>query len=411
MASQLIISTGLALVDTSVHTGVIRLPPASDLLGRVITIKDQKNTFQTHSTTISTSGTDRFEDGTNLYKLDFKGEAVSFVAGQRGADTIWFRLLSQRFDTVQVSTLMLNNGKLVTDSGSNSLFWNGQKIETGISSTGPSGIQGATGYTGNTGQTGSTGYTGATGSSGDRYLTKTNAVLNPTLSGTLSFIVDTDLAYIPGNTVKVVDSTNVVNSFTGIVQLYFKTSGSLILTNISNIQGIFSPSLRIYNVNLDGLDGPTGTTGDTGPTGYTGPQGVTGPTGTTGETGATGATGFTGSQGPTGLQGDKFLSKTGIITISPVEGSPISFTIDATLAYIPGNSIFVVDSADVTTRFEGIVSAYDPLTGDMTIDSILNIIGTFVPSRIYNVNLNGRDGPTGFTGATGSTGATGATSI
>jgi hypothetical protein len=167
-----------------------------------------------------------FENGSNLYTLNFTGEAVSFVAGNRGASTIWYRLLSQKFDTLQVSTLRVNQGELTADGGL--LFWNGDVIETGAATTGP------------------------TGSPGDRFLTKTiNPVtLNPTTGAIISLAVDKGLAYIVGNTVKVVDSIYPGSNFLGNVQFYSKSSGILILDEISSIEGLFGSPSRIYNVNL-----------------------------------------------------------------------------------------------------------------------------------------------------------------
>jgi hypothetical protein len=60
--------------------------------------------------------------------------------------------------------------------------------------------------------------------------------------------------------------------FEGRVLNYNKITGELVLTNIVNIIGTY-PYLSIYNINLDGIDGPTGPKGDTGLKGDTGPIG------------------------------------------------------------------------------------------------------------------------------------------
>jgi hypothetical protein len=124
--------------------------------------------------------------------------------------------------------------------------------------------------------------------------------------------------------------------------------------------------------------------------------------------------------GPTGTPGDRFNTQsTAAILPTPTQGGSFGpFNVATGLAYIAGNSVVVVDPATPANRFEGIVTTYTGSSGAMTIGSITNIQGTF-SNKIYNVNLDGIDGPTGatgptgfsFTGSTGSTGAsfTGAT--
>jgi hypothetical protein len=138
--------------------------------------------------------------------------------------------------------------------------------------------------------------------------------------------------------------------------------------------------------------------------------GGTGPTGNTGATGPTGATGATGATGPTGLAGDRFNTSTAAaVLITPTEGGSLNLTVGTDLAYIPGNSIVVVSSANSANRFEGTISSYNDTTGALTVSGITNIQGSFAATVVYNVNLDGIDGPTGDTGATGSTGPTGPT--
>ena len=268
----------------------------------------------------------------------------------------------------------------------------GERGPTGLAGIqgeqGPTGEQGPQGEQGPTGQQGPT---GNTGESGDKYLTASvqNVILNPN-SGSVSFTVGTQLAYITGNSVVVVQNNDSDNSFEGQVSSYNKTSGDITIANITNIIGTFGTE-ETYNVNLDGIDGPTGPTGPTG---------------------ITGATGFTGAPG------DKFLtSSVQNVILNPSSGS-VSFTVGTQLAYITGNSVVVVQNNDSNNSFEGQVSSYNKNSGDITITNITNIIGTFGTEEKYNVNLDGIDGPTGpagengldgDTGSTGSTGATGAT--
>ena len=166
-------------------------------------------------------------------------------------------------------------------------------------------LDGIDGPTGPQGIQGSTGVTGPTGAPGDRYQTTflTNISPPPSEGGSIGPVtVESGLAYITGNSVVVINNT--LGSFEGYVVSYDKSSGAMTIGNIKNVVGVFGSGT--YNVNLDGIDGPTGAqgnTGSTGPTGLQGQTGATGPTGPTGQQGDTGATGPTGQQGDTGATG------------------------------------------------------------------------------------------------------------
>ena len=132
---------------------------------------------------------------------------------------------------------------------------------------------------------------GPAGASGDKYLTYTSSMFLPeptssTLSTTAT--IAKNLAYSPGNSVLVADSTNpLINNFEARVTEYNSNTGEITIDTISNFNGSFT-SVSVAAVNLDAIDGPIGATGATGL------QGVQG------EIGSTGATGPTGTQGPTG---------------------------------------------------------------------------------------------------------------
>ena len=240
----------------------------------------------------------------------------------------------------------------------------------GTAGTGP------TGPSGSVGSTGPTGLIGPTGVSGDRYYTTTQSQItpNPTEGGSQTIVVGLYLAYSTGNSVVVTNVNDPSESYEGRVGTYNQTSGSLTITNITNIRG--TPfTLDYYDVNLDGTDGPTGSTGLQGATGYS----------------------------------DKFSTSTSSITLSPVQGGSIGpITVDTNLAYITGNSIVVVDSTNASNSFEGRIASYNPITGALSLSDITNIKGTFGSSVVYNINLDGIDGPTGSTGSAGAVGATGA---
>jgi hypothetical protein len=245
-------------------------------------------------------------------------------------------------------------------------FGNGVDLWSALPSLGGGG-----GGSGPTGHTGTLGDTGPTGTPGDRYNTQTTlSIIDPTL-GPVTMMVATNLAYIVGNSVVVVDSTDAANNFEGVVSAYDSSTGSITIGSIVNINGTFLLN-TVYNVNLDGIDGPTGPTGHTG------------------------------------TPGDRYNTQTTLSTIDPTLG-PVTMMVATNLAYIVGNSVVVVDSTDAANNFEGKVTAYDSSTGIITIGSIVNINGTFLSNTVYNVNLDGIDGPTGPTGHTGTLGDTGPT--
>jgi len=179
-------------------------------------------------------------------------------------------------------------------------------------------------------------------------------------------------------------------------------AGEMAIESDTHLFKIGDGVTRWNSIPYGGLQGPTGASGGGG--GGGGSTGYTGPTGSTGTRGPTGE----GSTGPTGVSGDKYLSATtSIVSPNPQSGS-VDLTIGAGLSYIKGNSVVVVDLSGVN-RFEGYVSTYNSVNGQITISNIVNIIGTFLSPRVYNINLDGIDGPTGSTGSTGATGQTGAT--
>jgi hypothetical protein len=203
----------------------------------------------------------------------------------------------------------------------------------------------------------------------------------------------------------ITDLSNVANPG-GILRLnvndpsYREYSNYRVYQDISS--GVSTPGMYYFQM-FGWMQTPTSITG---PTGYTGPIG-------TGPTGSTGPTGPTGPQGPAGNLFN--TSTTGAITITPAQGGSVSLTVATGLAYIIGNSVAVISTSSGSNRFEGTVSSYSAITGAITIENITNIQGTFGSAVVYNVNLDGIDGPTGWTGPQGipgtatNTGATGPT--
>ena len=156
---------------------------------------------------------------------------------------------------------------------------------------------------GPTGSQASTGAQGFTGPRGDTYVYIYSGSINLstiTISTNASYTIGTNLAYTAGQTVIFASNTSGTNYFIGTVISYDASSGVINLTyeDVSGT-GIYTS----WDVNLDGIQGPQGSTGAQGFTGPTGVQGHTGVTGYQGSTGYTGAQGSTGYTGATGAQG------------------------------------------------------------------------------------------------------------
>ena len=209
---------------------------------------------------------------------------------------------------------------------------------------------GPVGPTGPQGTGGLLGTTGPTGPSGDKYLSSTGIpiTLSPVNGGILSLIIGSNLAYITGNSVVVVDTTS-SNTFEGRVNIYDSLSGSITIDTITNINGFSSGVTSVFNINLDGIDGPQGIQGIQGPTGEQGIQGIQGPTGPTGEKGIQGPTGeqgiqgLTGPTGPTGPTGEQGIQgPTGPINsyIQLDKGTMIALVSDAHDFAIDSNKSF-----------------------------------------------------------------------
>jgi hypothetical protein len=88
-------STELNLINTSVRSGTIDLPPVSSLLGRILTFKDSQGTWGQSSFTLSTVGLfDKFEDGTNLKTFQNLWGATTLYAGTNNR---WYILGGTQF--------------------------------------------------------------------------------------------------------------------------------------------------------------------------------------------------------------------------------------------------------------------------------------------------------------------------
>ena len=230
------------------------------------------------------------------------------------------------------------------------------------------------------GSAGITGYTGPNALDGDKYSTTTLLYEEIDVStGYVQINVADKLAYIQGNSIIVIGQNDPDYSFQGYIHTYDGVTGNLVIRDIQNVKPngtIIFPS-QLYNVNVNGIDGSKGQKGDTG---------------------------------PMGMDGDKYKTTTLLYENIDVSAGYVQISVADKLAYIQGNSIVVVGQNDPDYSFQGYIHTYDGITGNLVIRDIQNVKpgGTIIfPSQLYNVNVNGIDGPAGPTGAMGVAGATG----
>ena len=289
--------------------------------------------------------------------------------------------------------------------------WTGFTGFTGI--PGSNSGTGATGTHGDTGFTGSTGWTGAASPGSIYQVTSqiTPTYINPTVG--IPFVLTFGTIY-PGTFVQgqaiFVNGTSASNAFFGSISLIELVGGIWTMTCSVLVSQSGGVSRQQWQVNLSGLPGFASNTGATGYIGNTGATGFTGWTGTTGNTGYSGHTGWTGATGwtgDTGANGDTYTSRDNLITINPYDGGSQATTIAASLSYIPGQ--YVVGSVPMLGGFYGIISYYDPPTGDITIGNIFNTTYADTGEQSWSFALSSQPGSTGYTGDTGWTGDTGYT--
>ena len=100
-------------------------------------------------------------------------------------------------------------------------------------------------------------------------------MLDPRNNNSLTFSIDKYLAYITGSSVIITDSSApTTNTFEARVSSYDFNTGVIVLDNIVNITGFLSGITSTFNINLDGIDGPTEILGLQATLGPTGPTGV-----------------------------------------------------------------------------------------------------------------------------------------
>ncbi len=349
---------------------------------------DASNTVVVHITANGTAQISGVSDSNSFGPSSFTGESVNdIITLFFNGDKLYGYLNNSLQHTIPFTTFGLGyqlqistftTGNLQAFTLQNVLYYPTSKL-------------GATGFTGPTGQKGDTGATGLQGIQGDTGATGPDGLQGDTgATGPHGLKGDTGATGPQG-----------IQGIQGI-------QGDTGATGAQGIQGDTGATGAKGIQGDTGATGPQGIQGIQGDTGATGPQGIQGNTGVTGPTGPTGQQGNTG---PTGAPGDRYLTTSASTVIDPGSTGTIGLTVESALAYHPGNSVRVTDTAlPLVNNFEARVNSYNETTGALVLDQLTNINGTFgSPAKTYNVNLDGIDGPTGLQGQTGQQGNTGPT--
>ena len=149
--------------------------------------------------------------------------------------------------------------------------------------TGPQGPQGTQGPTGSQGATGPQGTQGPQGATGAGYSSTTSTTSFTIGTGSKTFTVTNTGAYIAGNRVRIVDTSNATNYMEGAITALTANTSITVLVDVVNGSGTISS----WAFSVSGNVGPQGTQGPQGATGA-GTQGAQGPQGTQGPQGAAG---------------------------------------------------------------------------------------------------------------------------
>lgn len=185
--------------------------------------------------------------------------------------------------------------------------------------------------------------------------------------------------------------------------LYAANGGTTGAQGITGSTGAVGATGDAGTNGADGATGAVGSTGITGDIGATGVIGITGATGSFGSTGSTGSTGGTGIAGPTG---DRYATTSSTSNDISVPSTPLTFTVDAGLAYSIGQEVIIAFSS--TQQMVGTITNFNSGTGVMNV-TVTTSIGSGSGLQPWSINLNGAPGPAGPVGATGSNGNNGAT--
>ena len=102
MITQYISSyTTLSLVNTISKPGTIALPQSNLIGGRHINFKDMLGTFNTNNLTIQCSGSDTFEDGTQIKTLQETYGTIELVSNE----SVWYIINGTQVNMLQTNII------------------------------------------------------------------------------------------------------------------------------------------------------------------------------------------------------------------------------------------------------------------------------------------------------------------
>ena len=165
----------------------------------------------------------------------------------------------------------------------------------------------------------------------------------PVNGGFVTLTIAAGLGFQTGNAVIVISSTLSTNRFNGTVFVYDSMLGTIVINNITGLNGVFYDSASYIIATTDITNTATSAT----------------------------ITSLTTNS-----------ATIAAVLISPATFGTVVMTIGSALSISTGNSLLVTDG---TNSFNGTVVSYASATGLLTISSLTNITGTFTNPNIYNV--------------------------
>jgi len=324
------------------------------------------------------------------YLSVFNSDTVTRIITVSLTDGIFSRtMIEVSLDTNE--TLIYNDGAgwiVMSTQGQKGLGTSGYSGSSGFSGViGFSGFSGISGFSGLDG-IGTSGFSGFSGTSGQD-----------------GFIGSSGVSGFSG-----VIGTSGFSGYSGVSGLGLSGFSGQGISGFSGFDGATGTS------GFSGFDGESGVSGFSGidaigESGFSGKSGfsglgLSGFSGFSGTIGSTGTSGFSGVSGFSGNNGDKY-STTSITSFAiPILLDSVTFTVDTGLSWTVNQDCVVSSVASPSNYFDGTVTAYNSVTGDMTVQAKYIIgSGTFDD---WTINLDGAVGVSGFSGQDGSTGSTGA---
>lgn len=248
-----------------------------------------------------------------------------------------------------VSTGVISLGGIDVKEGS------GSHDDWSVSVAGEKGVAGAAGANGSNGSNGSNGAAGAAGTNGKGYdaisSSSIDVLTNASTSG--SWTMSTGKAFLPFQRIRV--SYSATEYFEGMLTAYDSSTGAFTMASINLKVG--SSTHSTWNIGIAGVKGTDGSNGSNGTNGVDG-------------------------------RGYDATSSSSIDTLTN-SGTSGSWTMTAGKAYLAGDRVRLSYSA--TEYFEGILSAYNSLTGGFSITNIDVKVGSSTHSS-WSVSLAGEPG-------------------